>query len=110
MKTWMGGRGFRAGEAGIADVPLMQIARGGQEQLSRAAGGLAAEEARIAPQIGLQTAGLDLQRLLGGGQLALAGEEGIQNRLLQYLALLSGAEQQRFQPYWGAVGQTYAGG
>lgn len=109
MRTMMGGRGFRAGEAGIADVPIMQIAQRGQEQLGRGALGLAAEEARIAPELGLREAGLNLQRILGGGGLALAGEEAAQTRLMDYLRLISGTEAQRWQPYWGGVSGIYGG-
>jgi len=106
MKTFMGGKGFRAGESGYADVPLERIATGGAERLSRAGLQIGESEAERKQAYDM----MNLQRMIGGGQLGLAGEEGIQNRLLQYLALLSGTEQQRWQPYWGAAGQTYAGG
>lgn len=106
MKTFMGGRGFRGGESGYADVPLERIATGGAERLSRAGLEIGESEAERKQAYDM----MNLQRMVSGGQLGLAGEEGIQNRLLQYLALLSGTEQNRWQPYWGAVGQTYAGG
>ena len=106
MKTFMGGRGFRGGESGYADVPLAQIATGGAERLSQAGLQIGESEAERKQAYDM----MNLQRMIGGGQLGLAGEEGIQNRLLQYLALLSGTEQQRWQPYWGAAGATYAGG
>lgn len=105
MKTFMGGRGFRAGEAGIADAPLTGVATRGQELLSRASTEIATSEAERKQQIDM----MNLQRMMGGAQLGLAGEEGIQNRLLQYLALLSGTEQQRWEPYWSGVTSAYGG-
>ena len=105
MKTYMGGRGFRGGESGYADVPLERIATGGAERLSQAGLQIGESEAERRQAYDL----MNLQRMVAGGQLGLAGEEGIQNRLLQYLALLSGTETQRWQPYWGATGSVYGG-
>ena len=98
-KTYMGGRGFRAGEAGIADTALGRIATGGAERLSRA--GLEIGESEAARR--QQYEQLELQRKLGGGQLALTGEEGALNRMMEYYRSRLGAETAEYQPWWSGM-------
>ena len=102
-KTYMGGRGFRGGEAGIADVPLARIATGGAERLSRA--GLEIGESEAARR--QQYEQLELQRKLGGGQLALTGEEGALNRMMEYYRARLGAETAEYQPWWQGMATGY---
>ena len=107
MRTHMGGKGLRAGESGIADVPLAGIARAGAQELSKGYRGLATEEARLEQQYKMGTEGLELQRLLGGGQLALTGEEGALNRMMEYYRAQLGAETAQFQPWWQGLSSGY---
>jgi len=96
MKTYMGGKGFRGGESGIADTALGRVARGGSERLSEASRMIALSEADRAQQYEM----MNLQRLLGGGQLALGGEEGAYNRLMDYYRNKLGGETGEWTPYW----------
>ena len=109
-RTYMGGRGFRTGESGIADRPMAQIARGGQERLAGAAQGVYLDEAnrRFAEQS--QLAGLNLQRQGMGGQLGLQSEQGAANLLAQIYGIQTQAQQARWQPYWSGLISSYGGG
>ena len=102
-KTYMGGRGFRGGESGMADVALGRIATGGAERLSRA--GLEISESEAARR--QQYEQLELQRKLGGGQLALTGEEGALNRMMEYYRARLGAETAEYQPWWQGMATGY---
>jgi len=102
-KTYMGGRGFRGGEAGIADVPLARIATGGAERLSRAGLEIGESEAARRQQYEM----MNLQRQLGGGQLALTGEEGALNRMMEYYRARLGAETAEWSPWWSGISQGY---
>lgn len=70
MKEFMGGKGFRAGESGIADTPIAGIMRGGQQQLGDFATSMAAQEAKDRFAQRFQLSQLDQQRLLGGAGIA----------------------------------------
>ena len=102
-KTYMGGRGFRGGESGIADTALGQIATGGAERLGRA--GLEIGESEAARRH--QYEQLDLQRKLSGGQLALTGEEGALNRMMEYYRSKLMAETAEYQPWWSGMASGY---
>lgn len=99
MEKYMGGRGFRGGESGIADVAMGRIARGGAERLSAASQQIAESEAGRAQGY----AGLNLQRMLGAGGLALTGEEGAMDRLMQYYGGRQAGERAEWQPYWSGM-------
>jgi len=99
MQKYMGGKGFRGGESGIADTALGRIARGGAERLSTASQQIAESEAERAQGY----AGLNLQRQLGGGGLALTGEEGAMDRMMQYYGGRQTAEQRQWQPWWSGM-------
>jgi len=102
-KTYMGGRGFRGGESGIADTALGQIATGGAQRLSQA--GLEIGESEAARR--QQTEMMNLQRMLGGGQLALTGEEGALNRMMEYYRARLGAETAEYTPWWSGMSSGY---
>lgn len=102
-KTYMGGRGFRGGESGYADVPFARIATGGAERLSRAQAEIGESEAARRQQYEQ----LELQRKLGGGQLALTGEEGALNRMMEYYRARLGAETAEYQPWWSGMSVGY---
>lgn len=109
-RRYMGGRGFRGGESGIADTAFQNIIRGGQEQLGTATRQITADEAARAQGY----AGLNLQRMLGGGQLGLGGEElqfrgeeSSLDRMMQMWQSLQGSQQGRWQPYWQGVASGY---
>lgn len=106
MKTYMGGRGFRGGESGFADTALGQIATGGAQRLSQA--GLEIGESEAAQRQEYDR--MNLQRMLGGGQLALTGEEGALNRMMDYYRTKLGAETAQFQPWWQGISQGYPTG
>jgi len=110
MAEQMGGRGLLAGESGIADTAVGRIREAGAQELSRGYRGIAESEAQREQQMGLQTQQMNLQRLLGGGQLALGGEESALNRLMQYYQTQVGAETAQWQPYWQTASQGYMGG
>ena len=99
MRRYMGGRGFRGGESGIADTALGGVFRGGAERLGQASRGIEADEAGRAQQYDL----LNLQRQLGGGGLALQGEEGAMDRMMQMWQSMIGSQQGAWQPYWSGV-------
>ncbi|MBW1975266.1 MAG: hypothetical protein JRI45_06810 [Deltaproteobacteria bacterium] len=104
MRTLMGGRGFRAGESGIADTAIQQALRAGTERLGALSGQLAAEEAQRRSQERLQLAGLNLQRMTGAGQIgaqfAQAGAQRAAARMAQETALKRlGWEKERFKEY-----------
>ena len=102
-KTYMGGRGFRGGESGIADTALGKIATGGAERLSRASLEIGESEAAKRQQYEM----MNLQRMLGGGQLALTGEEGALNRMMEYYRARLGAETAEYTPWWQGMAQGY---
>lgn len=102
-KTYMGGRGFRAGEAGIADVPLARIATGGAERLSRAALEIGESEAARRGEY----EALELKRKLGAGGLALTGEEAALDRMMRYYETRLGAETREWQPWWSGMAAGY---
>ena len=105
-KTYMGGRGFRGGESGIADTALSRIATGGAERLSRAGLEIGESEAARRQQYEM----MNLQRMLGGGQLALTGEEGALNRMMEYYRARLGAETAEYQPWWQGISSGYSTG
>ena len=96
MEKYMGGRGFRGGESGIADVAMGRVARGGAERLGQASQQIAESEAARAQGY----AGLELQRKLGAGGLALTGEEGAMDRMMQYYGGRQVAERAEWTPWW----------
>ena len=101
--TGMGTAGFREGESGLVGRGLGEIRRQTGAGLAGAAKDVAisSREKRFGERAEL--ANLNLQRLIGGGSLALQGEEGAQNRMMQLLSLMAGSEQARWQPYWSGV-------
>jgi hypothetical protein len=100
-------QGLRLGESGIADTAYGRIQKGKAEALSRGYRGLMTEESQREQEMGLRTAGLELQRKLGGGSLALTGEEGAANRMMDYYRSKLGAEQAQWQPYWQGMSGGY---
>ena len=102
-KTYMGGRGFRGGESGIADTALGRIATGGAERLTRATQEIGESESARRQQYEM----MNLQRMMGGGQLALTGEEGALNRMMEYYRARLGAETAEYQPWWQGFSQGY---
>jgi len=66
----MGGRGFRAGDSGIADTAIGKIYGEGAERLGQVGTQTAIEEAKDRFAQNAQLANLNLQRLQGGGSLA----------------------------------------
>lgn len=102
-KTYMGGKGFRGGESGIADTALGRIATGGAERLSRAS--LEISESEAAKRAEYDR--LELQRKLGGGGLALRGEEGALDRMMRYYEARLGAETAEYQPWWAGIASGY---
>ena len=102
-KTYMGGRGFRGGESGIADTALGRIATGGAERLGRAQAEIGESEAARRGEYER----MNLQRQLGGGQLALTGEEGALNRMMEYYRARLGAETAEYQPWWQGMAAGY---
>jgi len=105
-KRYMGGKGFRGGESGIADVGYQQLFRAGQERAGQATQEVRSEAAQRRFQEQMQLGGL----ALGGGQLALTGEEGALNRLMQLYGMRQTGEMGRWQPYWSGMSNLYAGG
>lgn len=110
MRRYMGGRGFRGGESGIADTALGGVFRGGAERLSQASRAISQDEAAREAQY----AQMNLQRMLGAGQLGLggeeltlAGQEGAMNRMMQMWQSMIQSQQGRFQPYWQTQAQGY---
>lgn len=102
-RTYMGGRGFRGGESGIADTALGRIATGGAERLGRASLEISESEAARRAEYDR----LELQRKLGGGGLALRGEEGALDRMMRYYEARLGAETQEWQPWWSGMATGY---
>ena len=98
-KTYMGGRGFRAGESGIADAPISAIATKGAERLSRA--GLEIGESEAARRAEYDR--MELQRKMGGAQIALSGEEGALNRMMEYYKTKLEAETREWTPWWAGI-------
>ena len=98
-KTYMGGKGFRAGESGIADAPISAIATKGAERLTKA--GLEIGESEAARRAEYDR--MELQRKMGGGQLALTGEEGALNRMMEYYKAKLSAETAEWQPWWAGI-------
>jgi len=102
-KTYMGGRGFRGGESGIADAPLARIATGGAERLSRAS--LEIGESEAARRAEYER--MELQRKMGGAQISLTGEEGALDRMMRYYEARLGAETREWQPWWQGMAGGY---
>ena len=102
-RGFMGGRGFRGGESGLADTAMGQIIRGGQQNLAGLSAQTSIDEAnrRFSEQSTL--AQLNLSRLLGGGQMALGGEQSAMDALLGLYGAQTGAQLSRWQPYWAGV-------
>ena len=98
-KSYMGGKGFRAGESGIADAPISAIATKGAETLSRA--GLEIGESEAAKRAEYDR--MELQRKMGGAQIALSGEEGALDRMMRYYEAKLGAETREWQPWWAGI-------
>ena len=105
-KTYMGGKGFRGGESGIADTAIGRLAKGGAERVSRASLEIGESEAERAQTYER----LNLQRKLGGGQLALTGEESALDRMMRYYEARLGAETREFQPWWSGLSSGYPTG
>jgi len=102
-KTYMGGRGFRGGESGIADAPLARIATGGAERLSRAS--LEIGESEAARRAEYER--MELQRKMGGAQISLTGEEGALDRMMRYYEAKLGAETREWQRWWSGMATGY---
>ncbi len=100
VREKLGAKGIRPGESGIADTAIGRIQKAGAEELTRGYRGLASEEGRREQEFKLGTAGLNLQRQLGGAGLALRGEEGAMQNLFQYYGGQQAAEAREWQPYW----------
>jgi hypothetical protein len=94
MEQKLGGQGFIPGESGIADSALGKIYSGGAEQLGAFGQQMASKEAadRFAQNMDLNNA--NLQRLTGGGQLAL-GELQSANTLAGVQAQIAAANKNR---------------
>ena len=106
----MGARGFREGESGIVGRGLSDIRTGTQERLSGAARDVAISSQEKAFGERAQQAQLNLQRMLGGGGMALQGEQSAMQNLLSMYGMMSGSEHQRWSPYWGGMSNIAAGG
>jgi len=103
-KAAMGGRGFRAGESGIADTAMASIASQGAERLGAAATEQALAETQRIDQLRAQQAGLNVQRATGAGQIgvgfAQAGAQRAAARMAQETAANRLAwEQEKFKEY-----------
>lgn len=85
----MGGRGFRAGESGIADTALAQIGRSGTEQMGQVATNLALSEAQNRPAQRLA----NLTAAGGMGTNLMSGENARLGTGLQTLIGGAGIEQ-----------------
>jgi len=105
-KEYMGGKGFRGGESGIADTALGKIATGGAERLSRAQ--LEISESEAAKRSEYEA--LELQRKISGAGISLTGEEGALNRMMEYYRARLGAETAEYQPWWQGLSQGYPTG
>ena len=101
--TYMGGKGFRGGESGIADTALGKIATGGAERLSRASLEIGESEAARRSEY----EALDLQRKISGAGISLSGEEGALNRMMEYYKAKLSAETAEFQPWWQGLASGY---
>ena len=128
-KSAMGGRGFRAGESGIADTAMASIASQGAERLGASATEMALAETQRVDQMRQQQAALNLQRQTGAGQIgvgfaqaraqssaARASAESAANRLAwekeKYTTYTHPMEQQQFeygqeQDAWSRLMQLY---
>lgn len=102
-KTYMGGRGFRGGESGIADTALGKIATGGAERLSRAS--LEIGESEAARRAEYER--MELQRKISGAGISLTGEEGALDRMMRYYEAKLGAETREWQPWWSGMASGY---
>ena len=102
-KTYMGGRGFRGGESGIADTALGKIATGGAERLSRAS--LEIGESEAARRAEYER--MNLQRKTSGAGIALTGEEGALDRMMRYYEAKLGAETREWTPWWQGMATGY---
>ena len=85
MKGLMGGRGFRAGESGIADTAIGNILRGGSERL------------------GAQSRGMGL----AGMQMKYGQEQDQMNMMMRLLSGQQASQQGQWQPYWSGMTQAY---
>lgn len=101
-RKYMGGKGFIPGESGIADTAMSRIITAGGERMSRASREVALTEADRKKEYDM----MNLQRMMGAGGLALTGEEGAQQRMLEYYRSKLGAETAEWKPWW----QGMAGG
>lgn len=89
-------RGLRAGESGVADSAMGQLARQGAEQLGQFGSQIAIDEANNRFNQGMQLENLNLQRLLGAGKFGeiLTGiDQGNAGLGLQALNTMGGLEQ-----------------
>jgi len=102
-EEYMGGKGFRGGESGIADTALGRIATGGAERLSRASLEIGESEAARRAEVER----LNLQRKISGAGISLTGEEGALNRLMEYYRTKVGAETAQWQPWWSGMASGY---
>jgi hypothetical protein len=107
MQKYTGGRGFRPGESGMADTLMGGVARQGAERLASGSGELAAHQLERGFGQKLSLEQLNLQRKLGGAGLALEGEEGALNRMMQMYGLQTQEELARWQPYWAGISGSY---
>ena len=72
MVSAMGGRGFKAGESGIADTAIGKIQSEGAERLGRLSSELAANEAKLRGEQKLAEGGLQVSALTGAASAEAA--------------------------------------
>jgi hypothetical protein len=128
LQSQLLGKGFRSGESGFADTPLMQLQMQAGKALSDASTDVYLDEARRR----MDMANLNLNRMQAGGNLELQNimsrramkpsmaaldwekekfgqtfpweqqQAGIGN-LFNLMGLMQGSQSQVYAPYWGAI-------
>jgi len=103
-KSAMGGRGFRAGESGIADSAMASIASQGAERLGASATEQALAETQRVDQLRANQAGLNLQRATGAGQIGVGFAQAGAQRTAAKLSAETAAnrlawDRERFTEY-----------
>lgn len=131
MQSALLGKGFRSGESGFADAPLMQLQMQTGKNLADASTNIYLDEAKRR----MDMAGLNLQRMLGGGELeaslvrqkiankpALAAldwererfgqtfpwekEQAEMSNLFNLMGMMGQSQQQVYAPWWDAMGRA----
>lgn len=127
----MGGKGFRAGESGIADTAIGNIYSQGAERLGQVGLQTSIEEAKNRFAQNLALSQLNQNRLLGGGDLSaklkanqIAGgglrlgrdqfawnkEEQTVQDIMESMKMKLGQQNQAYAPYLDYTGRAATGG